>query len=38
LIAETYGSTEVSERHRHRYEVNIEYKERLEEAGLITRN
>lgn len=35
LIAETYGSTEVSERHRHRYEVNIEYKERLEEAGLI---
>ena len=35
LIAETYGSKEVSERHRHRYEVNIEYKERLEEAGLI---
>ena len=35
LIAETYGSTEVSERHRHRYEVNIDYKERLEEAGLI---
>ena len=35
LIAKTYGSTEVSERHRHRYEVNIDYKERLEEAGLI---
>lgn len=35
LIAETYGSTQVSERHRHRYEVNIEYKERLEEAGMI---
>jgi len=35
LIAQTYGSKEVSERHRHRYEVNIEYKERLEEAGLI---
>jgi len=35
LIANTYGSTQVSERHRHRYEVNIDYKERLEEAGLI---
>ncbi len=35
LIAETYCSTQVSERHRHRYEVNIEYKERLEEAGMI---
>jgi len=35
LIAETYGKTEVSERHRHRYEVNIEYKDRLEAAGLI---
>ena len=35
LIAEIYGSNEVSERHRHRYEVNIEYKEVLEKAGLI---
>ncbi len=35
LIAEIYGKTEVSERHRHRYEVNIAYKEQLEEAGLI---
>ncbi|MGB7285691.1 MAG: CTP synthase [Salaquimonas sp.] len=33
-IAEIYGKTEVSERHRHRYEVNIDYKERLEAAGL----
>src|SRR5688500_4279472 len=33
-IAQIYGDTEISERHRHRYEVNIEYKERLEEAGL----
>ncbi len=33
-IAEIYGSTEISERHRHRYEVNIDYKERLEKAGL----
>ncbi len=35
LIARIYGSTEVSERHRHRYEVNIDYKERLEAAGLV---
>lgn len=35
LISEIYGSTEVSERHRHRYEVNIDYKERLEDAGLV---
>ncbi|MGI9366837.1 MAG: CTP synthase, partial [Rhizobiaceae bacterium] len=34
-IAEIYGSLEVSERHRHRYEVNIEYKPVLEEAGLV---
>ncbi len=33
-IAEIYGDTEISERHRHRYEVNIDYKERLEAAGL----
>ena len=33
-IAEIYGSTDISERHRHRYEVNIDYKERLETAGL----
>ena len=30
-----YGSDEVWERHRHRYEVNIEYKPVLEEAGLV---
>ena len=34
-IAEIYGSTEVTERHRHRYEVNLAYKDKLEEAGLI---
>jgi CTP synthase len=34
-IAEIYGSTEISERHRHRYEVNVDYKDRLEESGLI---
>ena len=34
-IAEIYGDTEISERHRHRYEVNIDYRERLEECGLV---
>ncbi|MEM1038518.1 MAG: CTP synthase [Pseudomonadota bacterium] len=34
-IAEIYGKNEVSERHRHRYEVNVAYKDRLEDAGLI---
>ena len=35
LVAEQYGTTEIKERHRHRYEVNIDYKEVLEEAGLL---
>ncbi|MFC5374598.1 CTP synthase [Brevundimonas faecalis] len=35
-IAEIYGATEISERHRHRYEVNINYRETIEEkAGLV---
>lgn len=34
IIADAYGTTEVTERHRHRYEVNGEYRERLEDAGL----
>lgn len=33
-IAAIYGGTRISERHRHRYEVNIDYKKALEEAGL----
>ena len=32
--AEVYGANEISERHRHRYEVNIHYREQLEGAGL----
>jgi CTP synthase len=35
VAAEAYGSTEVTERHRHRYEVNNDYRERLQEAGLV---
>ncbi|MCK4996682.1 CTP synthase [Candidatus Pacearchaeota archaeon] len=34
-IAKIYGGNKVSERHRHRYEVNPEYHEALEENGLI---
>ena len=34
LVAEIYGSTSVSERHRHRYEVNNAYRPALEQAGL----
>jgi CTP synthase len=33
-IAGIYQTSRISERHRHRYEVNINYLERLEEAGL----
>jgi CTP synthase len=34
IVAEAYGSTEVSERHRHRYEVNNAYRDTMTEAGL----
>ncbi len=34
-IAKIYGSTEISERHRHRYEVNMTYRERLEATGMV---
>ncbi|BAQ17562.1 CTP synthase [Methyloceanibacter caenitepidi] len=33
-VAGIYGTTEISERHRHRYEVNMRYREQLENAGL----
>jgi CTP synthase len=35
VAAGMYGSTRIVERHRHRYEVNIAYKDRLEREGLI---
>ncbi len=35
VVAEAYGTTEVTERHRHRYEVNNAYRDRLAEAGLV---
>ena len=34
LISRMYRETRISERHRHRYEVNINYRARLEETGL----
>jgi CTP synthase len=34
-VAGIYGKTAISERHRHRYEVNINYKERLQKQGLV---
>jgi CTP synthase len=34
-IAEIYGSTRISERHRHRYEVNMTYRKQLEDAGML---
>ena len=33
-VAKAYGKTTIDERHRHRYEVDIAYKEQLEEVGL----
>jgi CTP synthase len=35
LAAEAYGTSKVSERHRHRFEVNNAYRERIEKAGLV---
>ena len=34
IVAEVYGATEISERHRHRYEVNNEYRDQIAKAGL----
>jgi CTP synthase len=35
IAAQVYGTTTVSERHRHRYEVNNSYRGRLEESGMV---
>ncbi|GAA4865381.1 CTP synthase [Saccharopolyspora rosea] len=35
IVAQAYGTEEVSERHRHRYEVNNAYRDRLSKAGLV---
>jgi len=33
--ASIYGGTDISERHRHRYEVNVHYRDALEQGGLV---
>jgi CTP synthase len=35
VVAETYGALEISERHRHRYEVNNEYRDQIAQSGLV---
>lgn len=35
LISKVYGSQKISERHRHRYEVNIKYEDQLNKAGMV---
>lgn len=35
VVATTYGTTNVAERHRHRYEVNNKYRDQIAEAGLV---
>lgn len=35
VVADVYGTTDVTERHRHRYEVNNAYRDKLAEAGLV---
>jgi CTP synthase len=35
-VAEVYGTTAIEERHRHRYEVDIKYRDALEEKGLFS--
>jgi CTP synthase len=35
VVAQAYGATEVCERHRHRYEVNNAYRDKLAAAGLV---
>jgi len=35
IVSELYGATTASERHRHRYEVNNHYRDKISEAGLV---
>lgn len=34
LASKLYGKSDIQERHRHRYEVNVNYREQLEDVGL----
>ncbi len=35
IVAKAYGANEIAERHRHRYEVNNEFRDQIERAGLV---
>jgi CTP synthase len=35
VVAQTYGTTQISERHRHRFEVNNKYRDQISKAGLV---
>jgi len=35
IVAQTYGATEISERHRHRYEVNNKFRDQIATSGLV---
>ena len=35
IVSDVYGTDEISERHRHRYEVNNDYREQLNKAGIV---
>ena len=35
VVADVYGATQIQERHRHRYEVNNEYRQVISDAGLV---
>ena len=35
VVSSIYGGTDISERHRHRYEVNTNYRDELEKGGLV---
>ena len=35
IVEKTYGSKQINERHRHRYEVNNQYREQISNAGLV---
>jgi CTP synthase len=35
VVESIYGAREISERHRHRYEVNVHYRDALEKGGLL---
>ena len=35
IVANAYGESEITERHRHRYEVNNKYRDEIANAGMV---